>query len=467
MQQQEGAPSSSSTRPTTRIDDQYLRFLWKILIEQEGVVVGRVVSKNPKPSTSIPPAPSSAAEDDDDEQEAEGGGGPSPDKKGKGKEKEEQPVCDPRDDNGLPLRKKIKGILPGMKGKATAKRNPDGGDIFELLEPEEYLDVKLDDLKEKYQGLRIALDGNKMFYVLTGKYPGVSRSKGKGKEGGISSSRAHAFVVRFGFSFSFSFSSTSRSRRSSTRLSVSSLRRRRSVWTPSRSVDISIRIRRWFSTTPRISSTSVSCSTPSLSPSFPSLLNREADIFLSLCSAKFQVTAHASFTTNLVHHLYVEKNQEQIAYALLKENKQASLYADPNNPFLDFPPSMWNNSEAIIRRIVDGLNLRSRELIRTRFIAKDMVRFLSIFLSSSSLVSRSDSLFLLFRSSPTNHRVSVVISLSRFDVRSRGRSDSWSVLGSFDASRFRTSTRIRTVEQDVSIEPSNSFRNRGHRRDPR
>lgn len=64
-----------------------------------------------------------------------------------------------------------------MKGKATAKRNGNDGDLFVLLEPEEYLDVKLDDLKEKYQGLRIALDGNKMFYVLTGKYPGVSRLK--------------------------------------------------------------------------------------------------------------------------------------------------------------------------------------------------------------------------------------------------------------------------------------------------
>lgn len=171
MQQQDPA---SLSRPTTRIDDQYLRFLWKILIEQEGVIVGRVV-----PQSSSAAAPEEAAEEDEEQE-------PASSSKGKGKEKEgsaaaveeeaaEERAVDVRNvARGLPARKKIKGALPGMKGKATAKKNADKGDAFVLLKPEEYLDVRLDDLKEKYEGLRIALDGNKMFYVLTGKYPGVS-----------------------------------------------------------------------------------------------------------------------------------------------------------------------------------------------------------------------------------------------------------------------------------------------------
>ena len=183
---------SSSTRPSQKIDDQYLRFLWKILIKQEGVVVGRVI-RNKKPNKQL----TVQATPQPDVPDATPDGGQPTTPSGKGKERE-TPIAaggatpslppddaDPRDSQngdeeeivldaeGLPPRKRVKGAPAGMKGKQVAPTN-NRGDLFELLPPDEYVNVKLDDLKEKYDDLRIALDSEKMFFVLTGSHPGVS-----------------------------------------------------------------------------------------------------------------------------------------------------------------------------------------------------------------------------------------------------------------------------------------------------
>jgi hypothetical protein len=162
---------SSSTRPSQKIDDQYLRFLWNVLTKQQGVVVGRVIQANGQPTSrpgSLGPTVSTDAAQPS-----------TPSVKGK---ERDTPATDDGaedavevDDEGLPVRvPRHRTIAPGQKGKQVA-RVLGKGDVFDLLDPDEYLDVKLDDLKEKYDNLRIALDSEKMFNVLTGSHPGVSR----------------------------------------------------------------------------------------------------------------------------------------------------------------------------------------------------------------------------------------------------------------------------------------------------
>lgn len=193
---------SSSTRPSQKIDDQYLRFLWKVLIQQDGVVVGRVIKHNkqrqqqqqqqqqtPQPVDSQLGSPAI---------DPVGGQPTTPSVKGKERDTSTAPptpALGPDDDpeaqdspvedlvavdaNGLPPRKKSRGAArgapAGMKGKQVAPVRPNG-DIFELLDPKEYRGVRLDDLKAKYDDLRIAVDSDKMFFVLTGSLPGVSLS---------------------------------------------------------------------------------------------------------------------------------------------------------------------------------------------------------------------------------------------------------------------------------------------------
>lgn len=75
-------------------------------------------------------------------------------------------------------------------------------------------------------------------------------------------------------------------------------------------------------------------------------------------------------TFNLVHYHYVDKNNEQKAYATLATNRPE--YEDPYNPFADLPQTMEMNTAAIKKRILDGLGSRSRGLVSSDQLANEL-----------------------------------------------------------------------------------------------